>query len=246
MSERSKKKAMFLFSICFIFLCIVGISTFWLHSCQQAAFEHISIFCEILVKADPETEQQVRSALKEYNALPEQEINGNDFLAPDGYRVDEFCKRFLGQYFFLSSVLFLGIACIFFISTRSADKRNRKRIAELTDYLEQVNLGAGGTIMQMQEDDFSHLQDEIYTTVTTLYQTRETAVAARKRFAENLENIAHQLKTPITAAFLSLQLMKKTVPNDYGKQIEKQLERLNRLEESLLTLSKIDAGTLSL
>lgn len=246
MSERSKKKAMFLFSICFIFLCIVGISTFWLHSCQQAAFEHISIFCEILVKADPETEQQVLSALKEYNALTEQEINGNDFLAQYGYRVDEFCKRFLGQYFFLSSVLFLGIACIFFISTRSADKRNRKRIAELTDYLEQVNLGAGGTIMQMQEDDFSHLQDEIYKTVTTLYQTRETAVAARKRFAENLENIAHQLKTPITAAFLSLQLMKKTVPNDYGKQIEKQLERLNRLEESLLTLSKIDAGTLSL
>lgn len=246
MSERSKKKAMFLFSICFIFLCIVGISTFWLHSCQQAVFEHISTFCEILVKAAPETEQQVLSALKEYNTLTEQEINGNDFLAQYGYRVDEFCKGLLGQYFFLSSVLFLGIACIFFISTRSADKRNRKRIAELTDYLEQVNLGAGGTIMQMQEDDFSHLQDEIYKTVTTLYQTRETAVAARKRFAENLENIAHQLKTPITAAFLSLQLMKKTVPNDYGKQIEKQLERLNRLEESLLTLSKIDAGTLSL
>lgn len=246
MSERSKKKAMFLFSICFIFLCIVGISTFWLRSCQQAAFEHISTFCEILVKADPETEQQVLSALKEYNALTEQEINGNNFLAQYGYRVNEFCKGLPGQYFFLSSVLFLAIACIFFISTRSADKQNRKRIAELTDYLEQVNLGAGGTIMQMQEDDFSHLQDEIYKTVTTLYQTRETAVAARKRFAENLENIAHQLKTPITAAFLSLELMKKTAPNDYGKQIEKQLERLNRLEESLLTLSKIDAGTLSL
>lgn len=247
MSERSKKKATFLFSICFIFLCIVGISTFWLHSCQQAAFEHISTFCEILVKAAPETEQQVLSALKEYNALTAQEINGNNFLAQYGYRVNEFCKGLLGQYFFLSSVLFLAIACIFFISTRSADKRNRKRIAELTDYLEQVNLGAGGTIMQMQEDDFSHLQDEIYKTVTTLYQTRETAVAARKRFAENLENIAHQLKTPITAAFLSLQLMKRENTSEiYAKQIGKQLERLNRLEESLLTLSRIDAGTLSL
>lgn len=40
--------------------------------------------------------------------------------------------------------------------------------------------------------------------------------------------------------------MKKTAPNDYEKQIEKQLERLNRLEESLLTLSRIDAGTLPL
>ncbi len=45
---------------------------------------------------------------------------------------------------------------------------------------------------------------------------------------------------------LSLQLMKNTIPNVYGEQIERQLERLNRLEESLLTLSKIDVGTLQL
>lgn len=241
-----RKKAGLLFSIFFIFLCVVSISAFWLHSYQQAAFEHISTFCEILVKADPGTEQQVLSALKEYNSLTEQEVNGNYFLAQYGYSVNEFCKGLPVNIFFLSSVLFLVIACVFFISTRSADKRNCKRIAELTDYLEQVNLGAGGTIIQIQEDDFSHLQDEIYKTVTTLYQTKETAIAARKKFAENLENIAHQLKTPITAAFLSLQLMKKTAPKIYAKQIEKQLERLNRLEESLLTLSKIDAGTLPL
>ena len=107
-------------------------------------------------------------------------------------------------------------------------------------------LGAGGTLIQTQEDDFSRLQDEIYKTVTTLYQTREAAVFAKKNFAENLANIAHQLKTPITAAFLSLQLMKKETTNEYANQIEKQLDRLNRLEESLLMLSKIDAGTLLL
>lgn len=131
-------------------------------------------------------------------------------------------------------------------SAKNNDNRNRKRIAQLTDYLEQINLGIDGTVIQTQEDDFSHLQDEIYKTVTMLYQTKEAAVTAQKRFAENLENIAHQLKTPITAAFLSLQLMKKTAPGDHAKQIEKQLKRLNRLEESLLTLSKIDAGTLAL
>ena len=38
--------------------------------------------------------------------------------------------------------------------------------------------------------------------------------------------------------------MKKAAPNAHAEQIEKQLGRLNRLEESLLTLSKIDAGTL--
>lgn len=40
--------------------------------------------------------------------------------------------------------------------------------------------------------------------------------------------------------------MKKETANEYANQIEKQLDRLNRLEESLLMLSKIDAGTLLL
>ena len=125
-------------------------------------------------------------------------------------------------------------------------RRYQKRIADLTRYLEQVNTGAGGTFLQTQEDDFSQLQDEIYKTVTALRQTREAAVAAKKNFAENLANIAHQLKTPITAAFLSLQLMKKKNADEYTGQVEKQLERLNCLEESLLVLSRIDAGTLPL
>ena len=116
----------------------------------------------------------------------------------------------------------------------------------MTEYLEQVNIGAGGTLIQTKEDEYSHLQDEIYKTVTMLYQTRETAVAAKKNFAENLANIAHQLKTPITAAFLSLQLMEKEIPVAYAEQVKQQLKRLNRLEESLLMLSKIDAGTLPL
>ncbi len=246
MNERKRKKVMLAFSIGFIFLCTVCISAFWIHSYQQATFEHISAFCEILMETDPKAEQQVLSALKEYHSLTEQEVNGNNFLSQYGYSVSEFCKGLQFDILILSSVLFFVVSCIFFLLARSIDKRNRKRIAELTDYLEQVNLGAGGTVIQTQEDDFSHLQDEIYKTVTMLYQTKETAIIARKKFAENLENIAHQLKTPITAAFLSLQLMKKTAPGDYVKQIETQLKRLNRLEESLLTLSKIDAGTLPL
>lgn len=246
MNERKRKKGMLAFSIGFTFLCAVFISAFWIHSYQQAAFEHISAFCEILIEANPKTEQQVLSALKEYNSLTEQEVNRNNFLSQYGYSVYEFCKGLQFDIPVFSFVLFFVLSCIFFILTKSTDNRSRKRIAELTDYLEQVNLGTGGTIIQTQEDDFSHLQDEIYKTVTMLYQTKESAITARKRFAENLENIAHQLKTPITAAFLSLQLMKNNTPGNYTKQIEKQLKQLNRLEESLLTLSKIDAGTLSL
>ncbi len=152
-------------------------------------------------------------------------------------------------------------------------RRERMRIAELTDYLEQINVGAAGALLMKKEDEFSHLQDEMYKTVTELYHTREQAVAAKENYADNLANIAHQLKTPVTAASLSLQLLKNQVSKGMGamerervhgetdihagdalkdrmlihiRQIKKQLGRLEHLEEALLTLSQIDAGTLRL
>ena len=178
--------------------------------------------------------------------MSEQEVDKNNYLEKYGYHKGEFCKGLPNHIFALFFTLFFISACAFAWGIWKLHRQTWRRITYLTEYLEQINTGAGGTFIQVQEDDFSHLQDEIYKTVTMLYQTREEAIAARERFAENLANIAHQLKTPITAAFLSLQLMKKDSPNEYALQIEKQLGRLDQLEESLLTLSKIDAGTLPL
>lgn len=90
------------------------------------------------------------------------------------------------------------------------------------------------------------MEDEIYKTVTFLYQTKDTAVQAKNNFAENLSNIAHQIKTPITAISLSVQTMKQKCDEKYLEQIQRQLLRLTHLEEALLVLSRLDAGTLAL
>lgn len=75
---------------------------------------------------------------------------------------------------------------------------------------EEEAAGASAALeVALGEDDFSRLEDEIYKTVTSLYQAKETALRARNGFAENLSNIAHQLKTPITAISLSLQMLER-------------------------------------
>lgn len=135
------------------------------------------------------------------------------------------------------------VCCLLFFVWR---KKQRKRVESLTEYLEQVNMGEGGILPQAGEDAFSRLQDEIYKTVTELYQTREEALSAKNNFAKNLSNIAHQIKTPITSAVLSLQMMRKTPSSVYVEQMQMQLSRLIHLEEALLLLSRIDSGTLSL
>ena len=79
-------------------------------------------------------------------------------------------------------------AAVFFLLQRYG-RKEKNRIDGLTDYLEQVNRGAPGTLLQ-EEDGFSCLRDEIYKTVTGLYAARDEAVRARKNFADNLANIA--------------------------------------------------------
>lgn len=244
MTEIRKQRLTVLIPVLVCVVSIIGITVFWQYEYRQTAFEHVSQFCEIIIENHPEGEEQVLSALKQYHTLAEQEVKGNQFLKQYGYRNNEFCEGVPWNFFIPSVILIFLVICGFLLTVWRMNKRNRMRIEELTSYLEQVNVGAAGTVIQVKEDEFSHLQDEIYKTVTSLYQTREAAVQAKVNFADNLANIAHQLKTPITSAFLSLQLMKNTTPNIYGEQIERQLDRLSRLEESLLTLSKIDAGTL--
>jgi len=137
-------------------------------------------------------------------------------------------------------------ALVFCLAFFFLQRRQRKRIEELTEYLEKVNAGNGGILFREREDDFSRLQDEIYKTVTELYQTRDMALKAKSDFAANLFNIAHQIKTPITSISLSLQMMQDKAPSEYLRQMGRQLSRLMRLEEALLLLSRIDAGTLPL
>lgn len=246
MSEKRKLRILQIFSVLLLLLGIISTSLLFYHTYQKIAYQHISAFCEILLEHSPEAEPQLLSGLKEYHALTEQEIAKTNYLEKYGYRPEEFCKGIPIHTFLFPTFLFLIIAGFFIFESWEMRRHNQKRIANLTVYLEQVNTGAKETLIQTQEDDFSKLQDEIYKTVTALYQTKEAALFAKKNFAENLANIAHQLKTPITAAFLSLQLMKRKNANQYADQVEKQLERLNRLEESLLMLSKIDSGSLIL
>lgn len=142
----------------------------------------------------------------------------------------------------LCMVAGFGAAGTWFVGTFVGMKHlSNRRIRKLTDYLEQINLGKAGVLMPSGEDELSKLQDEIYKTVTMLYQTRDEALVTKKHYAENLFNIAHQIKTPITAISLAVQ---RQQDKEQSGQINRQLSRLTHLEEALLLLSRMDAGTL--
>ncbi len=246
MTEISKNRIKVLIPILICFISMMGILFWGIHYYRQLSFRHISNLCQTMIESYPETEAMVLSSLKEYHLGVNQEEQGKEFLLKYGYKSNDFDNGFPFGFIFLTFIVFLLITGSFMIYVSYINTYNRRRIVELTDYLECVNIGKFDKIIQSREDIFSHLEDEIYKTVTTLRQTRDAAVKTKENYADNLVNIAHQLKTKITTLSLSLQLLKKSNSIIYLQQIENQLERLNWLEETLLTLSKIDAGVLQL
>lgn len=222
--------------------------TAWLVSCRcsRLQFELLNSVCGEVVEQKAEARKIISAALKEYtngslDCSPEEGL-----LSELGYQSTDFSGLTYRQNVLLIATGFLTGLFLFTVTLVYRNKAEAMRIRSLTEYLEQVNTGKAAILSASGEDDFSKLEDEIYKTVTFLYQTKEAAVQAKNGFAENLANIAHQIKTPITAISLSVQLMERDLESPHLEKVRKQLSRLSHLEEALLLLSRIDAGTLRL
>lgn len=213
---------------------------------SRLQFDLLNSVCREIMEEEPKTEGIILAALKEY--MPEGSGGGTnpDILSSFGYRISDFTALSMRTGILFAMTGFLAGALLFCLTFLYRNKKESLRIQALTNYLEQVNTGKALILSTSGEDDFSKLEDEIYKTVTFLYQTKDAAVQAKNHFSENLSNIAHQIKTPITAISLSVQMMKQDYGKDYPAQVERQLLRLTHLEEALLVLSRLDSGTLLL
>lgn len=216
---------------------------------SRLQFDLVNVICGEVLEQEPEMRNIVSAALKEYTGGNADGVAMGDVLSVLGYRISDFSDSSDTYHMIFAITGFLAGTVLFAVTFAFRNKTEAKRIEELSDYLEQVNMGKAVVLSVSGEDLFSRLEDEIYKTVTFLYQTKDAAVQAKNDFAENLSNIAHQIKTPITAISLSLQTLsempvKKEYEKDRMEQIKKQLNRLIHLEESLLVLSRLDAGTL--
>ena len=256
---------------------------------RQVCFSIVGGFFERMIEKNPDSQQTVLELLKTQDF----HITGENILSNkfDNHVLSNFgyCPSNLGiadsTVHWIVVFGFLAGSMLFLFSFWHWHRKSDARIQALTGYLEKINTGVQGLVFESSDDEFSKLQDEIYKTVTELYQTREEALAARNNFAENLSNIAHQLKTPITSISLTVQMAKehigdicvsetqqqsqrhtsmayklyaniKEIPQGHTsmayklyaniKEIERQINRLMYLEEALLLLSRIDAGTLAL
>ena len=219
-------------------VCLLAVSAaaallaFWSSSRQLALLDS---FCTALIARAPGSAGTVCALVKE-GAFAAQPAPG--ILTELGYRPRDFAAG-TGWLYGAAGV---GLAVGGVVLSRRAAARQQRELIRL---LEAARTGQPLPLLApngLAEGSYARLADEIQKTVTELALTREAAVDARDRFAQNLANIAHQLKTPLTALSLAAQ----NAGEEASHSMAAPLARLTGLEESLLLLARLDTGALPL
>lgn len=232
------------------FFCVIFGSFIYTQS-ENIFYEKTAQLIAAGVNANPDIEQVLVSSIKNKN---ETDINkGKEILERYGYD-EEFKIKFNNHQIFSKVLIsvFLLIALLFFYFGGSIIVSNIikcKRIHDLAQYLYDINQGIYRIRTDKKEDEFSILEDELYKTVMMLRESREREREEKEKLSNNLADISHQLKTPLTSMSLMVELLEgSSIEEDealYIESISTQINRLNYLVSSLLILSKIDADAMT-
>ena len=143
-------------------------------------------------------------------------------------------------------ILVFAILVILYIYSRSESKK----IKEIEKYIEAINnKNYTLKISENSEDEFSNLSNELYKTTVMLKEQASNSQKSQKTLQTNIEDISHQLKTPLTSISIMLDNiidnpdMEIETRQKFLHEINRQIEWFNWLVIALLKLSKIDSGT---
>lgn len=147
------------------------------------------------------------------------------------------------------SFLIITIASLCILYFRYNYKR-KNDIKDIIKYIEQINRrNYELEIDTISEDELSILKNEIYKTAVMLKEVALNSNKDKLNLKKSLEDISHQLKTPLTSILVLLDNlidepdMDSSIRNDFIIDIKRNVININFLVQALLKLSKFDANT---
>lgn len=127
-------------------------------------------------------------------------------------------------------------------------KNRNNKISEITQYINEINdKNYALKIDENSEDELSNLRNDLYKITILLKEETERSNKDKQKLKTSLEDISHQLKTPLTSISIMLDNliqnpeMDKQTRTKFIYKISEQIEGINFLVISLLKLTKIES-----
>ena len=147
-------------------------------------------------------------------------------------------------------IILLGFVLYLLINIIHERKEN-KTIREITEYIKKINeKKCELKIEENTENELSKLKNELYKITVMLKEEAEESMDAKKTLKVAIEDISHQLKTPLTSMSIMLDNiienpdMDNETRNLFIHEINRQIKWINWLILSLLKLAKLDSNTI--
>lgn len=123
----------------------------------------------------------------------------------------------------LSLITAAAFGAAFFAFTRE----RYERIARLSDQIDLVLHHADHLILgEAEEGELSILQSEITKMTLRIREQNDALKREKNRLSDSLADVAHQLRTPLTAASLTLSQLKTTQDEREKKALLRKTEEL--------------------
>lgn len=171
-------------------------------------------------------------------------INTEEVYAIDGLKDEK--KEIL----LTSSISIISLTIIVTILIINYKNKKSKKIENIINYIEEINKkNYNLKIEENTEDELSNLTNELYKITIMLKEQAELSKKDKNVLQRSLEDISHQIKTPLTSISIMLDNIKENPQMDlhtrqeFIYEISRQIEWINWLVISLLKLSKLDSNT---